>query len=127
MKNEKEETRDSVLSLRIRPSVYRKYRQLPRDWKHALRAVIELVIESYAEGKPINVVPAVTAINIDINTPIQIVQQIVERAGTRELREKLGKAEQAILCTAKTLQTYRENCRETCIENIKRCIKRYWG
>jgi len=113
------------INLRVSKQVYEKWHSLNRDSKRVTRAVFEKLVESIAEkGFP---EVTVASLSIAISSPIQIVQQIVEKAGTRELREKLKKAEEAILCTAKTLQTYRENCRETCIENIKRCIKRYWG
>ena len=101
------------ITLRVSENTYAKWKRLGKDWKRFIRDFLEVLVESAGERlKP----PA-----LQIHTNIQLDPE------ARELLEKLKKAEQAILCVTKTLQVYRDLCEKTCVENIKKCTKRYWG
>jgi len=96
---------------------------LSREKKRLIKSVVEKLVEQLADSNSISISTSVTNINLNINA--QVVQQFVERAGVRELRERLRRAEEALKCVSSVLSMYRL-CDKHCIESIQMCVKGYW-
>jgi len=117
-----------IVHFRVHKDIYYIYHSLDRENKKILRRVIEEVIKSFVnekKNKKIDFSVNVANINISISSPIQIVQQIVEKNGARELKMKLKKAEDALMCVSSVVQMYSRYCDARCVESIKRCIDSY--
>ena len=111
----------SVLSFRVNSIVFNKYHSLSREKKRIIRAILEKLIEELASsnGNSLNINTSVTNVNLNLNVNAQVVQQIVERAGVRELKEKLKKYESIVNCVrAVVYGNYVDK-----LELIKRCLQ----
>jgi hypothetical protein len=96
---------------------------LSREKKRLVKSVVEKLVEQLSSSSSISISTSVTNINLNINA--QVVQQFVERAGVRELRERLRRAEEALRCVSSVLSMHRL-CDKHCIESIQLCVRGYW-
>jgi hypothetical protein len=111
-----------VISFRVDSIIFNKYHSLSREKKRLIKSVIEKMIEQLADSS-ISISASVANVNLNINA--QVVHQVVERAGVRELRERLRRAEEALKCVMSVLSMYRL-CDKRCMESVESCVKGYW-
>jgi hypothetical protein len=117
----------NVIGFRVEKKIYSLYHSLDRKSKALVKAILEKVIEEIAAKNSVSVNPAIANINIAISSPIQVQQVVVERAGVKELKEKLKKAENALLCVSSVLANHGYRyCDKKCVEEVLSCVGRYW-
>jgi len=109
----------AIIGFRVDYLIYRKYHSLNKEKKRIIRAILEKLIEELANnnGSSLNISASITNVNLNLNVNTQV--QIVERAGVRELKERLKRYEATIQCVRAVIYgNYVDK-----LELIKRCLQ----
>ena len=108
-----------VISFRVNSIIFNKYHSLSREKKKIVRAILEKLIEQLANDNDnsLRINTSITNINLSINA--QVVQQIVERAGVKELKQQLKRYESVIQCVKAVVYGNFSNK----LELVKKCLQ----